>query len=240
MEQTSTVFGAVLRQWFIFFPVLILGLGLTFLGVRSAEPVYSGSLTIAVVPTPKLTQLQRGVLGNEVLTNPFTSPELLAAVLADNLRTEPSGVVAGATLVVNTDPVRSNAFFSILVTADSSDSVVKGLVTAGNSANQRLVDIQTSAGALVDQTYQARVTSASRTVVVDYPAKNKVLVGGLFLSIAGAFILAVAVNALRTRPSATSSGKPADVAKITQSPVVSAPPTWLPRGDRKAQSRSGE
>ncbi|MCZ2842387.1 hypothetical protein O2W19_11220 [Modestobacter sp. VKM Ac-2980] len=198
----SAVLRAVVRRWYVSLVVLALtAVAATGLW-KAAEPSYTASTTLVVLPSPTLLAERAAAdSGESSLGNPFgtQATTVLASLLADQINTGGialAGDAAEATLAVQANDVRPEPYFTVVATGDSPEGTTAALVAAIEQGPVILAEMQRSAGAPANQIYTAVQTRQQTPVVIDYPDRLRMVLGVVLAGILSAALLSVLVDSL--------------------------------------------
>jgi len=150
-----TILGAIFRRWYVTLPVMLVAGFLAFQSYQSVPAVYSSSASVTVLqPVAPPPPPPDPVTGEVVLpyeTNPYSGPNLAAAVLARNLNSasfeDGLGLDAELNQTVEADPARSDPIIQVIATAESPAAVEAILTDATARAATILDTFQAEAGA---------------------------------------------------------------------------------------------
>ncbi|WP_369140389.1 hypothetical protein [Modestobacter versicolor] len=199
----TDVLRACARRWY----VLLIVFALTAVGAvqahRAAEPSYTVTATLVVVPSPSLVQARLPTSGSGGLTtNPFnaqTGGSTLAAVLADALNTAvvQDQVLAGGSGAASAGWDNQAAQLVELSTVSSTAEGASDLMTrlvAG--AEVEVGRVQLDAGAPEDQLFTTAVGSPADYPLRSYPDRLRSVVGLALVGVLVALLAAVLLDRL--------------------------------------------
>ena len=199
----TDVLRACARRWY----VMLLVLAVTAVGVvqahRSAQPTYTVTATLVVVPSPALVQARLPTSGTGGLTtNPFnaqTGGSTLAAVLADALNTAVvkdrvlAGASGSATARWDNQAAQLVELSTVSRTAEGATGLMAALVDGASAEVER---VQLDAGAPADQLFTTAVGSPADYPLRAYPDRLRQVVGLALLGVFAAVLAAVLLDRL--------------------------------------------
>ncbi|GAA3509890.1 hypothetical protein [Georgenia daeguensis] len=150
-----TILGATFRRWYVTLPVMLLAGILAYQAYQSVPSVYSSSVSVTVLapvePPPPPPDPVTGEIVEPYEANPYSGPNLAAAVLARNLNSasfeDGLGLDPDRNQTIEADPARDDPIIQIIATAESPATVnaILGEVTV--KAATILDQFQAEAGA---------------------------------------------------------------------------------------------
>ncbi|WP_043497685.1 hypothetical protein [Georgenia sp. SUBG003] len=150
-----TILGAIFRRWYVTLPVMLVAGILAYQSYQSVPAVYSSSVSVTVLePVEPPPPPPDPVTGEVVLpyeANPYSGPNLAAAVLARNLNSasfeDALGLESELNQTIEADPARSDPIIQVIATAESPAAVEAILTEVTASAATILDSFQAEAGA---------------------------------------------------------------------------------------------
>lgn len=210
-----TIIGACVRRWYVTLPVLALAVFGAWKAYESVAPVYSSSVSIAVlpaapVPDPTPTAPGAKVTPTPVPENPYAGsggPRFAAAVLARNIDTgtyrNQVGLSDRSDVTYTASASTQEPIIKIDATGPTPETVTDVLDRITGQAGVVLNEFQTSAGAAPEALYRLAIAVPADTVSDVTPSRWRNAGAIVALGLALAAILATALDvALRRRPSA--------------------------------------
>ena len=243
-----TILGATFRRWYVTLPVMLLAGILAYQAYESVPAVYSSSVSVTVLapvePPPPPPDPVTGEVVEPYEANPYSGPNLAAAVLARNLNSasfeDGLGLDAERNQTVEADPARDDPIIQIIATAESPASVnaILGEVTV--KAATILDQFQAEAGATEGARYNlapAVPTDAIEDVTPSrFRTAGAIVVIGFGIAAALATLLDMGLEHRRTSrrrgapdPGLAPAPGPGDgPATATAAPATAAPATVAP------------
>lgn len=230
-----TILGSTLRRWYVTLPVMLLAGILAYQSYQSVPAVYSSSVSVTVLPPVKPPPPPPDPVTGEVLepyeANPYSGPNLAAAVLARNLNSasfeEEMGLDSGRNQAIEADPSRSDPIIQVIATAESPEAVVAILDEVTVKATAILDEFQAEAGATEGARYN--LAPAVPTDVVEditpsrFRTSGAIVVIGLGFAAALATLLDMAVEHRATRRRRAAEAGPAPAPRPGDRPATAAP-----------------
>lgn len=150
-----TILGATFRRWYVTVPVMLLAGILAYQSYQSVPAVYSSSVSVTVLapvaPPPPPPDPVTGEVIEPYEANPYSGPNLAAAVLARNLNSasfeDTLGLDPERNQTIEADPSRSDPIIQVIATAESPQAVVAILEEVTVRAATILDAFQAEAGA---------------------------------------------------------------------------------------------
>lgn len=254
-----TIVGASLRRWYVALPVLVLALVGAGFAYRSVAPVYTSSVSVAVLPSTP-TPTAPGEEQTPAGENPYSGSggaRFAAAVLARNINTgtyrDSVGLGGRDDVTFSAEASSQQPMIRIDATGPSPESVLDTLNRVAGQADVVLNQFQLSAGASEATLYRLAIAVPADTVSDITPSRwrnaGALVAAGLVVAAALATALDVALRrrperkghaATPRQPAAEERGA-ADVVSPRQSPAetgdVVADGPEAPGGDG---SRAGD
>lgn len=199
--DTLSVARVCFRRWFVFVPVLLIGLLAVVRVSSTTQQTYTSTGSLVLLPPATVA-----VEGVERQINPYTQAGGSGRLLASALVADLSSVERRGTLAVggtNYEAVqrRNEPVIDLIVTgsrAEDVDQAIGGLVEV---APTLLRDIQTETGAPADALLRAELFSPIDPPVETTPARTKLLLALVGLAVAAAAAGALLFDAaLRVMP----------------------------------------
>ena len=196
----SSVFIAVFRRWYISGIVLLAFAYLSTQLWEQAEPEYSSSTVLSVVPTQEYLLVQQSRTRDNLVTvtNPYGSgAATLASLLADGISHDAIVKTPGAAEAeyqVTTNPTRAESFFTVTVSAPTSAGVTEALTALEAQAPAVLADLQLRAGAPANQLFTAIPARVPAPPVVGYPDRVRIVLGTVLAGLLATALISVAAD----------------------------------------------
>jgi hypothetical protein len=215
-----TILGATFRRWYVTLPVMLLAGILAYQSYQSVPAVYSSSVSVTVLapvaPPPPPPDPVTGEVVEPYEANPYSGPNLAAAVLARNLNSasfeDALGLDPERNQTIEADPSRNDPIIQVIATAESPQAVVAILEEVTVRAATILDAFQAEAGATDGARYN--LAPAVPTDVVEdvtpsrFRTAGAIVVIGFGVAAALSTLLDMILERRRTaqRPAATEAG----------------------------------
>ena len=233
----SAVTRACLRRWY----VVLVVVGLAAVGClrlyTQAEPQYSVTASVVVVPSPELIAARNptsATLGNT--QTPFgNGGATLAKVLADTLnsvRGRAALLPAGTGLAAGWDP-ETSTLVTLTASGTSADSARAAMTNVLSGASGVLADVQVAAGTPQNQLYVATTGTAPDFPVQSFPDRLRSVVATALAGLVVAVVLAVVLDSLLLRRRPVRHAGPATGGDPVRLPPP-GPPAQAPRSQESA------
>lgn len=208
-----TIVGASLRRWYVTLPVLLVALVGAGFAYRSVAPVYTSSVSVAVLPsTPAPTA--PGEEQTPAGENPYSGSggaRFAAAVLARNINTgtyrDSVGLGGGDDVTFSAEASSQQPMIRIDATGPSPESVLDTLDRVAGQAGVVLNQFQVSAGASEATLYRLAVAVPADTVSDITPSRwrnaGALVAAGLVVAASLATALDLALRRRPERPART-------------------------------------
>ena len=225
-----TILGATFRRWYVTLPVLLVAGYLAYQSYQSVPAVYSSSVSVTVLkpvePPPPPPDPETGEIVKPYEANPYSGPDLAAAVLARNLNSaafeDALGLNEDRNQTVEADPARDEPIIQVIATAESPAAVGAILEEVTIRAGTILDAFQAEAGATEGARYKLAPAVPADVVEDVTPSRLRtagaIVVMGLGVAAALATLLDMALERraarrprhpapTRTSPTARTGGR---------------------------------
>jgi hypothetical protein len=248
-----TILGATYRRWYVTLPIMLIAAILAFQSYQSVPAVYSSSVSVTVLapvaPPPPPPDPVTGEVVEPYEANPYSGPNLAAAVLARNLNSasfaDELGLESEQNQTIEADPSRNEPIIQIIATAESPQAVEAILGEATVNAAAILDAFQAEAGATEGARYNLAPAVPTDSVEDVTPSRLRtagaILVIGLGLAASLATLLDMALERRDSwRPRRPGHGRaPAPRAGDAAAARATATTTTAPTAPRTGAATPG-
>jgi hypothetical protein len=232
------ILGACLRRWYVTVPLLLVTAGFAAQSYRTVEPVYSGTVSLVVLPSLKKADGAQAESEEASGRNPYSGQggaRFAVAVLARNVNSpafrSKLGLAPTSTELVQATTGSQQPIIQIDAQAATPDAVYALLDRASEQAGVVLNEFQAEAGAPADTRYRMAPGVPAGGVVDVTPSRLRVsgaiAVVGFGLAAALATVLDVVLLQRRRRREAGHDGRRERVTPQT-APTAEDPHTTAP------------
>jgi hypothetical protein len=207
VDLTEVVAGC-LRRWYVLLVVVPLFVLLAGHLAQGAQPSWTATATLVVVPSPGLAVARDPAVGEDGPgdTNPFGSPATLALLVSRTVDVGDRGMdlPAGATTSASWDGLRPSLVLLSATAADPAGART-ALAAARDAARAALADLQDRQGVGADAAFLAVSGSGPDAPGLDRPARTRMAVVVVAAGGLAAVTVAVALDTALLRRRSTST-----------------------------------